>query len=243
VPLWREGVLCGSLEGEGFESDIADACRRIADEERFADLRPLIRAEVFEDPAEYVQAVAADLLKGGPDPALSVPIAAALDKFAARHGAFVARASATSIAQRAEEQLGAPVVSVGLPILLRASADRLLEARDRLACPLTELRAALNGTEGGSSGVREAAREYAAAFDAQRESLTEPDDGHRAVAGTVMIGFRRLPVDAVLRSSVAAYRSARGLRGSAPTATAVPRDALVARGVLTMIVRPLGPGS
>ena len=243
VPLWREGVVCGSVGGDSFEADIADVCRRIAEDDRFADLRPLIRAEIFDDPSEYVRAVADDLLKGGPDPALSLPIASALDRFAARHGACVARAAATSIAQQAEEQLGEELGSVGVPILVHASAERVLEAREVLEAPLSRLRAALHDAVHGdarSSLVRDVAREYSRSFEEARVSLTEPDDDSRVVAGTVMIALRRLPLDAVLRSSVTAFRTARGVRGGAPASTAVLPGALAARGVTTMIVRALG---
>jgi hypothetical protein len=50
--------------------------------------------------------VAADLLKGGPDPAITVPLAAGIDQFAMRHGAAVARSSPFSIARRQRRRWG-----------------------------------------------------------------------------------------------------------------------------------------
>ena len=130
--LWEAGVICSSLDGNEASGDVREAHAQIVAEDRFSRLRGLMRPELLETEERYLDAVAADLLKGGPDPAITVPLAAGIDRFAMRHGAAVARSTPSSIAQKAEAVLGHRVFAFVIPTLLQASAERMLEAREEL---------------------------------------------------------------------------------------------------------------
>ena len=128
-PLWEAGVIAPHHEGFDAAEHVRLAFDRIAADARYAPLRPLMKPHVFESEREYLQAVAGDVLKGGPDPAITVPVAAGIDRFAARHGLAVARAHPTSISQRAEARLGERLLALAIPALTQASADRILALR------------------------------------------------------------------------------------------------------------------
>jgi hypothetical protein len=255
LPLWESGVITGSVDDDDASKDVGEVRRRILADDRFADLRPLIGQDLSDNPECYLDAVAADLLKGGPDPALCVPIAAALDRFAVRHGAGVARSEPASVAQRAEERLGERLFTIGVPVLLQAGGRVILRARQVLGPELSPLRRAL-GVAAEHAGadtlahLRLAARTYAEAFERHRFALTAPDqdDDARVVAGTVVIVGARLPIDAVLRSSLAACRAVLGStslhagRGEVAGTSLAERDPLAGRSVTAFVIRSVGSG-
>ncbi len=211
--LWDAGVIAPTHEGLDAADDVRSAFDRIAADDRYAPLRPLMKPQVFEDDRDYLQAIAADVLKGGPDPAITVPVAAGLDRFAARHRLAVARSTPTSISQKVEAQLGERVAAFAVPILAQASADRILMLREELERPLDDLRAALIEVSpratGRASALDRAARAYAAAFDASHADLTQPldPDEPRVITATVAATLVTLPAAAVLESSLAAIQS------------------------------------
>jgi len=230
MALWREAVIAPGSGGEDAACDLAEVCAEIGAQDRLAPLRPLMRRDWLADRERYLQAVAGDVLRGGPDPAISVPLAAALDRFSARHGLVVVRSAASSLVQRMEHKLGARLATFAVPVLDQAEGDRLLEARQELQPELEALRAALSvavrlaqaGVGEGDPALRDAqtsiaetAREYAGAFAAVQDQLTridDPDDD-RVTQAVVSIMLVRLPTDAVLRSSVAAARAYLGASG------------------------------
>ncbi len=224
MPLFREGVVQAFWEGEDAAEDVRRVCGRIESDESLRDLRPLMKVDLFEDERAYLDAIARDLLKGGPDPALTVPVAAGMDRFATRHELVVARSAATSVAQKAEARMGTRLFAVAVPVLVQASADRLLEARELLLDPLEQLRMSLAdvfdqarlGEPFDASFVRSAAAEYEAAFEVERDVLLEPEEDEfepRVLSGMVSITGMTMPVDAVLRSSLEAVRVMRGEPG------------------------------
>ena len=101
---------------------------------------PFMREDLFEDEHHYLDAIAYDVLRGGPDPAICVPVNAGLDRFAAMHRLVVARSAPRSVAQKAEFELATRGFALVLPVFLQASGQRLLLARDLLADVLGDLR-------------------------------------------------------------------------------------------------------
>lgn len=260
MPLWERGVLASALDdGDDAMGDLLTAWRMMSDDERFAALRPLWRAGLFETQGEFLAAMSRDLLRGGPDPGVSLPLAAGVDRFAARRRLVVLRSAATSVAQKAEQHLGRRVFAVAMPILLQASAERLLMVRELLADELEEWSGAVGDVAeavardedvrddpGLVERVEHAARGLAHAFECERDAITAGgrDEVHVIDRMTALTAVR-LPVDAVLRSGVSAMRSLAGgrtVRTGGPAVETLPvrADPLGARSVLSLVVKPLG---
>jgi hypothetical protein len=235
VPLWNAGVIAAACRGEEISRDVRTVCDQIAADDRLQSLRAFTRPELLESGERYLDAVARDVLKGGPDPGICVPVAAGLDRFAGRHGLFVFRSDPASIAQKAEARLGQKVFSLALPVLLQASAERYLLARDLLEPQLDDLRAAMAALAdlalaGETNGqlppaqiaLQKAARAYAAAFEDLRPQLTsaprsDDEDDLRIIDGTVIITGMLMPADAALTSSIAAMRTLSPALAAGPT--------------------------
>lgn len=249
VPLWESGIICSALDGQDAMPDVRAVHSQIAAEDRYRSLRGLMKPELFEAEEAYLDAVARDLLKGGPDPGITVPVAAGLDRFAQRHGVAVARSEPASVVQHAERQLGEPVFALAIPVLLQASAERLLEAREILEPELCDLRDAMSAQITGANGagkahLQAAAAAYTAAFARHHAELTDSQGEEvRVVDGTVVITGLSLPIDAVLTSSLAAMRTispALAAPPCAPARTAPGPTALGPQRLLTLIVKVLG---
>lgn len=259
APLWEYGVLGTALDGDDALGDLHTAWRQLSDDERYAPLRPLARTGLFETQREYLDAMSRDLLKGGPDPGISLPLAAGIDRFAARRGLVVMRSHPMSVAQKAESHLGRRVFAVAMPILVQASAEKLLEVRSLLADELEELAEAIDAIAkciacGGESDddpdlvarVEHGARALAHAYECERDSIVSGtrDDLH-VIERMASVTAVNLPVDAVLRSGVAAMRSISGSRAHSRRPAGVNTlpvlaDSLGSRRVISLVVKPLG---
>jgi hypothetical protein len=265
IDLWRSGVIASTFMGQDAADDMAAVCEKIDRDQNYLPLRPILRRTLFDDDRNYLGALATDLLKGGPDPGISVPLAAALDRFASRHGMPVARSAPVSIAQQAETRLGRRLIATALPILTQAEGERIARARDILAAPLAELRRVLDTLvkeciasdptwSPGSllaAELNSAAADYNEAFNQNREELLRcHKDEIRSIEGTVTLSLVLFPGDAVLRSSLAALKAASGIsprssRAAATTAAPATRslalsDPADARPILSLVVRAMG---
>lgn len=238
--LFREGVLSSVSGGDDPVDDVRRVCARLATDDGLGGLARYARPELFADDRVFLQAASADVLKAGPDPGVSVPIAAGLDSFAAGRGLVVARSSAISVAQKAESRLGRVVFRVAVPALLQASAERVMLVRALLDRPREELALAVSRAFEGEdpAGVRAAADAYARAFETERADICSPpgrdemDEVRLIVGETALVGME-LPADAVLRSSMMALGPAgAGATGGAPAETG--------ERVRALVVRPLG---
>lgn len=218
--LWRAGVVCAGFEGDGPVESLREVCEELACSERLRSLRGFAHKELFDDERGHLELICRDLLRGGADPGVSLPTAAAVDLFAGRHGYLAVRAGGgTSAAQRAEALMGRVVFEIALPALTQASGLRLLEARGELCEELSSLRSAMVGLVRESLGdgvvvggegfevLREAVRRYAARFESVRGGLTFGDDeeGRRVTTGWLTLTASVMPTDAVWRSSLAAF--------------------------------------
>lgn len=249
VPLWNAGVITGEIDGEDAGVEVRAACARLRDDDRFAPLRLLMREGVFDDERSYLDAVARDLLRAGPDPSITIPVAAAMDRFAAQHGMVVMRSLPMSVAQRAEQHLTERLFAFAMPILLQASAGRILEAREALGDSMGRLGLAIRAAsvgEGSTLDVADAARDAAHAFEPVRADLSRPcedEDDLHVIVGTASVTAVSMPVDAVLESSLAALRSfARAPTRATTDTTTLPavRDPLAGERVVSLVVRSMG---
>ena len=242
--LFREGVVGSIYAGEDAADDVHDAWLRIRADDALSDLRPFMRDRLYDDDRSYLSALAADLLRGGPDPAVSIPLAAGIDAFAGRHGLPVARAAATSVVQQFETNMQTERFRLVMPVLVQASADRLLEARELFEHPLEELRAALDAAiiGGELDQLREAAERYTAAFESEERVLLGPGvDEHevRPIAALVSVAAVEMPRDVVLRSSVSA---ARRVAEKPAASTATVSSSTASEACLSLIIRQIGAG-
>lgn len=251
MPLWQAGVIDSAHAGDDAAADLEAVWDKIASDDRYLSLRPFMHPGLENDRKQLIEAVAADVLKGGPNPAICVPLAAGLDRFAARHRFIVARAAPTSVAQRAEARLGEPLVTTVIPLLQQATARQLLDARHLLSTPLAAWRTALS-REGAPtrSEIGDAAADLQRAFPACLAQLLATADRRDPpiMWGPVSIAIATLPPDAVLSSSVTAAdtflrKSPRPSTASdSASTTTLPAVATAAdfTRVTTMIVKPLG---
>lgn len=230
APLWKDGVISGGFDGRTPAAELDGVYRTIGDETALASLRPLVRGadqRRTREPAKALDLLSADVLKGGPDPGINIPIAAALDRFCVREGVVPVRSGQASVVQRAESKLGQRVFAAAVPILMRAGAGRVRRAREELRVELAELRSAVcacaeRATRPGAMGAMDAdvgAREvvrsaevFARAFTTWAPDNARGDDENqeRVVCGYVSLTGMTMPGDAVLRSSRAAVRAMQG---------------------------------
>ncbi len=227
-PLWNSGVISSGVDDEEAACELAGVYESIASEDALAGLRPLTRGareRAAEDADKALDHIAGDLLRGGPDPGINIPIAAALDRFAARHGLCVVRAGATSIAQRAETRLGTKLFSIAMPLLVRAGGGRVQLLRNDLGTELADLRESIadvlyaepvardaNSHTANVDAISDAAETYAAAFRRWAIEWAKGDDenAERICGGYVSITGMLMPADCVLRASQAAIHALSG---------------------------------
>ncbi|MDX2130954.1 MAG: hypothetical protein SFY69_02745 [Planctomycetota bacterium] len=256
--LFDAGVLRLGLDDASPLDDLRGVHESIRDDARYAALRAFVRDDDFACERSRLGAISRDILRAGPNPGLSVPVAAALDRFALRAGAFIARSPAASVAQRQEERLARPLGTVALPVLVQATGERVLHAREVLAGALEPLRRLFDSAHARDEQpldarvLSEAASGYAASFERLRGAVLEDARGDdvRCIESVAVISLVRLPADAALASSVRAMAVLGGgaspdadepERGpSAPGLVRTPADPTRGRHVIALIVKTLG---
>lgn len=245
--LWRAGVISAGYAGQAADEDIHREARALADGDSLAGL---MNPALFDDPRRALDAIARDLLRAGPDPAISIPVLAGLDRFASRHAMVAMRPVPTSVAQRAEARMARQVFALALPILTQADGESILEARRLLAEPLRDLRGALSamardaadpGVDPAALAARhreplaDAVRRYAEQFERHAEELTRSAGAERVRVrhGLATLTGVLLPADAVARSSAVALAS---LSSGSPASPPPPPSA---DRLLALFVKPL----
>lgn len=221
APLWNAGVIASAIDDDDAIEDVRDALELIHAD--YASLADLINPEVFRDERAYLAAVTLDIIRGGPDPGINIPITAGLDRFAARRELIAARAEPASVVQKAEAKLATPIARTALPVLVQAEAETIIEAREVLAVELTRLRSAIDflvfsgGHDSPSSqrpaGGRDSSQSHAAdelkhatsaysdAFNRFFDSLAPDADALQIRAATLSLSIMSLPVSASLSAS------------------------------------------
>lgn len=260
-PLWEAGVVLPSVdELANPAAEMASAWKRLTTDPACASLGPLMRLDLFGSEDDYLQAVAQDVLRAGPDPGVSVPVMLGLDRYAARHALTVVRPEPSSVVQKAEQRLSVrrDRFALVVPVLLQADADSIVIARDMLEPELEALRAAMDAAvdalhlfpqrgdgpgperEAWCARAREAAERYADAFDAHLPEIAacQDDDAPALMRGLVSVTLSTLPVDVVLHASTMATQK----MGSRPARTIppnelAPADELASASVSSMVVR------
>jgi len=251
TPLWRSTLLRPTYNAESPLSDIRDTCRRILDTPALASLAPLISATRFENPDEYLDAVCRDLLRGGADPSISIPLAAGLERFAARHQLLLFATPAGSVSGRLESRAARPLFKLKLPLIAAQSATAIDFLRNNLAAPIATLRRIIDAlpSQIASSptippaalqALDDAQASYTAAFNASLEPLsilTRKSDREAKVGLFASLTCVALDPDASL---LATARAAQALSpGKTAPSSPPPTDALARPRSLAIHVRPL----
>jgi hypothetical protein len=254
MPLWHAGVLGSAHQTDDVSLELRSFYERIGAEDEYAGLRPLTRHAAAATPEQFLDLLSGDILKGGPDPGLNIPVSAAIDDFAARHGIVVARAAAASVAQRAEARIGRRAFAVALPVLTRASARLILVMREELEPELAALRRALLAAcDAASAGpldppllerLARAAHVYTVAFTSLRERLAgrDDDEGVRITSGYVGVVGQVLPADVAMRSGLAAARAMNMRTPGAPAGPqgpGAPKTTTTPEPLVVLVVKPL----
>ncbi|MEL6498516.1 MAG: hypothetical protein AAF937_03740 [Planctomycetota bacterium] len=233
MPLWQAGAIASDFEGDDAIDDIRAALVQIETDDRFAAMRPLMHAALEDTGEVYLRRFADDLLKAGPDPAISVPVAAGLDRYAGRLGLIVVRGEPSSVAAKQESGLMRTIARFAVPALMQAGGQRLLVAREELRDELDALRDAIDDGDEGS--IRTAAGAVNDAVERIAEDLTrvtDPDEP-RTILGMASVTLAELPAEAVQRSSCLAAGRMLGRDASFESVT----DGAIVR---TMVVRRMG---
>lgn len=250
--LWKSGVISASVDGARASDELAGVYQEIMSDPARQMLRPLTdatRALRSQEPMNAFDALCADVIRGGPDPGVSIPLTAALDRFSVAHDFWAVRGATNSIAQRAELLMSRRVYSFAMPLLIRAGGGRVLELRRDLTRELNALRIALNaafaeldesgpGATGRNDDLAFAASTYRSGFEIWSKDGATGDDenGERVVAGYVNVTGVILPADAALRCGIAAAGAISPGRAEAATHPAPGR--LIALIVREMNARP-----
>lgn len=256
MPLFHAGVVSAPGDQDlGPLADVRRAFQRVREEPELSPLRTFVDVDRFAGDERNLDAAARDILRAGPDPAVSVPVAAGLDAYASRRGLLVARPAPSSMVQRAEMQLATTRFALSLPALAQASAECLLQARElleRQSLDLAEhLLDAMAHAPHDAGALRDSAQRFAERFAQVQEALLQPreQDEIRTRLATVVVRGVVLPPGAVLRASVAAARSASrhaATRGGPPVAAPAPSTALALReeaAVLSLVIHEVGQSS
>ena len=98
-PLFDAGVCGTAMSGEDPLDDILNISRAIDEDDRYAGLRPFMRTVLEEQGDDMLRALCRDVIRTGPDPAISVPVTASLDRFAYRHDLVVVGLVSVTLAE------------------------------------------------------------------------------------------------------------------------------------------------
>ncbi len=235
MPLFSGGVCGIAFAGEDPLDYVRSVCADIETNDRYATLRPFMRTILEQGDDRVIGAISRDVIKAGPDPAISVPLSAAIDRFASRHDLIAVRSESKSTAQKAETRLASPILRFAFETLLQGPTSRILEIRTELEAELDAMRVAIDTHD--EPAARSAADAITAAFERDREDFLRNDDPDdvRSIAGMVSVSLSELPADAVLTSSAFAATHVLG-RGPSDSEVAVV-DRSVVR---SLTIRPIG---
>jgi hypothetical protein len=229
APLFEAGVVRTLVGRHDAMHDVRGAAARIDHQRELESLRPFVHDETLGGSMDGLDALCADLLKGGPDPGIALPVIAGLDALALRHRLVAVRAGAGggggtgrgggggveggSLTQQVEARLGRTVASFGVPIIAAGSGRTIMNLRQGMATELARLGTAIDEAWSGGTGsaalgtsLRAAAGEVTRAFRRHAPQVISRDDdlGRRVTEVFVSVQLRLLPADAAYRAAILA---------------------------------------
>lgn len=252
TPLWTAGIL-GPTDAAGHSGValVAEAAEAIGDAAAHPVLARIAPKQNIADRSRLAENLCLDIVRGGRNPALSVPVAAALERFAADAGWPIVLCPTGSVVGGIEHRLATPIAGVDIPAPIAASGEALLLLRERMAPELEALRAALAETIAAArsgapqSDIAEFERTAlapagASVCEAAAELVPDRARGRSAEWSVIRWTVSVLPQDAMVR---AAEIAAMQLVGSPVRPGATPGGATMGTlgrpGAIAMVVRPL----
>lgn len=186
TPLWRAGLLTAARQGRQLADDLLRIASALAADPAFQSAPHIFPLEAFGDEASMLEAVSRDILRGGVDPGIHVPLNRLTESLAADEGAPIMASDHRRPVARCESPNGSASGGITLSVLLHADADAILTLRDWLAPELDALRAALPNSDAPPASAARTACLRAAdnlnrAFNDRLPRIHRSGTGNRAV--------------------------------------------------------------
>jgi len=186
MPLWSAGILgptdAAGRSGIALVADALDAMELSRDHPILARLAARARTS---DRSRLAENLCIDILRGGRDPSVSVPIASALERFSAETGWPLVICPTGSVVGGIELRMARPFAGMDCPTPIGAPGDAIVHLRQRLAPELDAARGVL--TEGFR--LARSGASNADATDFERSAMIPAADSLRracaSIAGTV----------------------------------------------------------
>lgn len=254
APLWASGLLASTSDGFSPLEDIRAVCAQIATDPTLASIADVGGQRLFDDPDNYLDLLSRDLLRGGGDPAVTIPLHAGLERFAARRTLPIVRGASASLAGRLDRRAAPPIARFSAPLIVGAAPRATLFLRSELEAQLQSIRSTLTAiaaeptaAAAHAPALRQGAADFADAFAQVHDDAVDAIEAAAEPAriAEVAISISVAPADASLRAAAHALRGAtaamggRGGSGSAGVRPphAPPSNALATAGVLIFTVR------
>lgn len=240
--LWRSGIVSDRFDGHDASLALEEAHEVTHARAGSSRLGVILSQQSFSDHHEYLDALSRDMLRGGPDPSMNIPVNTALDLFALRHGALVLRSGGTSLAQRTESKLAQRLATFAIPLVTDCSARHILRIRSELHEELVALRRALARTAAGDhQSLDDASRRYTDAFESHAHELGAGDDdeGVRVRWAWVQVSLVGLPENAVLLAAQSALGIVRNGRARSPAQAPGAGPGVGAGETVSLVVRAM----
>ena len=257
-PLWRAGVIVPGLSGARLADEMTVVQTRLSEDESFAALRPLLDRDNDLGVTEKFESLCRDLLLGGANPAVSVPLTAGIERFASASGLAIVRVTPASLAGRLERHNAKVAARLNLAAIVEADADDFLAIRGSMSHTLDSLRAALVGVlermregddlvQSNAMELFELARVNYEQVLLQRVEAMRNDarrSGRRIKVARVSITGSMVECGASLSAAASAARKLASSGGALTgevgrAAPSSPSSALATRAVTVLTVKPL----
>jgi hypothetical protein len=232
-PLWREGVLEAALEGRALAGALGRMVARMRADVDVKGLSALVHEAAIGDESGFLEAISRDVLRGGADPSVCLPIIALMEEVAAARGAALVCGESSGMLWRAkggDESVG----TASFPVAVGMDGESLLGFRERLAREHETLGdvlgARLLGEAGGEARLDRAVRALERSF-AEAWAACGREGGMRAVR--VVVTMTRMREGAAVREAARRMVAITGGGGiAAPVERAIeqpPRMLIVMR--------------
>ena len=129
-PLWRSGAIVAGMDGDGVAEAVRAARAGIERSAEMGVLASLIkRTDAGEDDGARFDAICRDLVTGGINPSVTVPLGAAVESFAAGRGVTLVRGASKSLIGRIEKSGERVVFRMSMACVTEADATDLVALR------------------------------------------------------------------------------------------------------------------